>query len=295
MQAQLCDFAVIGGDPRQVFLVEELALPYSRLCYYALCREPEKKRCSPSASLTKAASLSEVCQSSRNIVCPIPLSRNGLTLNQNGVAEKLSLSQLLDQFHPDQHFFAGSIPEDFHAAAQDRGICCHDLMEDPALAWFNTLATAEGAICEAIIASPVNLHQSHCLILGYGKCGKALAQYLKGMFCHLDILTDDTTEQAQASLAAHRTGTLSHMERLLPDYDFIFNTVPALILTASLLEKADPRVTIIDIASAPGGVDYEAAKKLNLTARSALGLPGKYSPASSARGIKTTIETMLKE
>ena len=295
MQAQLYDYSLIGGDLRQVFLAEELARPYSRLCHYALCGEPEKSRCAPSASLTPPASLAELCHSSPNIICPIPLSRDGITLNQSGLEEEISLRQLLDQLQPDQHFFAGSIPADFQKTARARGIYVHDLMEDAALAWFNTLATAEGAICEAIISSPINLHKSHCLILGYGKCGKALAQYLKGMFCCLDILTDDVAEQAQASLTANRTGALVDMEKQISDYDFIFNTVPALILTAPLLEKAKPGVTIIDIASAPGGVDFPTARKLNLTAKSALGLPGKYAPASSARGISAAIKTILKE
>ena len=79
------------------------------------------------------------------------------------------------------------------------------------------------------------------------------------------------------------------------DYDFIFNTIPALVLTAPLLKKMKPQVTIIDIASAPGGVDFAAASELNLCARLAPGLPGKYAPASSARAIKETIEIMLKE
>lgn len=295
MQEQLYDYAIIGGDLRQVFLVEELARPYQRLCHYALCSLPKNERCSPLASITPASSLSEICNRSRNIICPIPLSRDGITLHQSGMDEEISLPKLLELLQPDQHFFAGSIPTDFQEAAKTKGILLHDLMADASLAWFNTLATAEGAICEAILSSPVNLYKSRCLVLGYGKCGKTITQYLNGMYCHPDILTDSGEERAQACLCAVRTGALSAMEEWIQDYDFIFNTVPALVLTASLLKKANPGVTIIDIASAPGGVDFDAAHERNITAKLTLGLPGKYAPASSARGIKTAIETILKE
>ena len=52
-------------------------------------------------------------------------------------------------------------------------------------------------------------------------------------------------------------------------------------------------VTILDIASMPGGVDFEAARQLGVHAFLCPGLHGKYSPLSSARGIKETMETLL--
>ena len=39
---------------------------------------------------------------------------------------------------------------------------------------------------------------------------------------------------------------------------------------------------VIDIASVPGGVDFQAAKKAGIPVIHALGLPGKYAPKSSA-------------
>jgi dipicolinate synthase subunit A len=49
-------------------------------------------------------------------------------------------------------------------------------------------------------------------------------------------------------------------------------------------------VTIIDIASAPGGVDFSAAQKMGISAFLCSGLPGKYAPASSASAIQKIIE-----
>ena len=50
---------------------------------------------------------------------------------------------------------------------------------------------------------------------------------------------------------------------------------------------------ILDMASAPGGVDYEACKELGISAALLPGLPGKYAPASSAEILAEKIERTL--
>ena len=75
------------------------------------------------------------------------------------------------------------------------------------------------------------------------------------------------------------------LEAALPDYDFIFNTVPAMILNRRMIENMNSAVCIFDIASAPGGVEFEAAEELGISAWLLPGLPGKYAPASSAEAI----------
>ena len=48
------------------------------------------------------------------------------------------------------------------------------------------------------------------------------------------------------------------------------------------LQKMQKDAVVLDIASKPGGTDFEAAKKLGISAKLALGLPGIYSTKSSA-------------
>ena len=58
-------------------------------------------------------------------------------------------------------------------------------MDDVAI--YNAIATAEGAIMEAIKMQPINLHKSRCLVLGYGRCAKVLAAKLKGMDAQVTV------------------------------------------------------------------------------------------------------------
>lgn len=163
-------------------------------------------------------------------------------------------------------------------------------MKDPILSYFNTIATAEGVICEAIRLSPVNLHKSRCAVLGYGKCGRILTDDLKRMFCYVTAVSSCKEELAQAALSADDAMDLKEFFTCIGEYHFIFNTIPSVILTKDILVHVNPQTRILDIASAPGGVDYAAAKELNIPAILCPGLPGKYAPLSSAQAILRCIE-----
>ena len=78
-------------------------------------------------------------------------------------------------------------------------------------------------------------------------------------------------------------------------YDIIFNTVPAMILDSHALAHIALDSVVIDLASMPGGVDFDSAKRMGIDAVHALSLPGKVAPKSSGEIIKNTIFNMLEE
>ena len=78
-------------------------------------------------------------------------------------------------------------------------------------------------------------------------------------------------------------------------FDIIINTVPVLILNKKRLELLNKNTLLIDVASAPGGIDFEVARQLNIKTIWALGIPGKIAPISSAEYIKETIYNIIKE
>ncbi len=85
------------------------------------------------------------------------------------------------------------------------------------------------------------------------------------------------------------------LESGISDFDIIFNTIPALILDDKILSKVRKDALIIDLASKPGGVDFEAAKRYGLRVIWALGLPGKIAPITSGAIIKDTIMNIINE
>lgn len=287
------DYAVIGGDMRQVYLAEELAHHQNRVIYYALMSPPNECRYSDAAIMAEASSLEEAVSSSQCVICPIPFSKNSVHLNQYTLEKDVPLEMLPDFLKPGQTLFAGCISEKFQNAAMENGTAVYDLMKNEDLSFYNTIAAAEGAVCEAILKSPLNLHHSQCAVLGYGKCGHTLVNTLKGLSCYVSVCSNQEHELALANTIADKTVPLSELAEYVEQFDFVFNTIPAKVLTAEILNHMKTSVTIIDIASAPGGIDYAEARHLGINASLCPGLPGKYAPFSSAKAIKTAVETVL--
>ena len=83
--------------------------------------------------------------------------------------------------------------------------------------------------------------------------------------------------------------------RTVKHFDIAFNTIPRLIFDRELLMNTDTNTLIIDLASLPGGVDFDTAEKLGIYAVRALSLPGKCAPKTAGEIIKTTVFDIIKE
>lgn len=133
---------------------------------FALCGVPDKRLFSGAASVTAAASLKEACGLSPCIIGPIPLCRNGSFLNQTAFPDPIPIDRLFSSLRPGQALFGGCIFPGQQTVLQEKGVRAFDLMEDLTFSYYNTIATAEGAICEAIRQSPRSLHRSDCAAPG---------------------------------------------------------------------------------------------------------------------------------
>lgn len=280
MNKKTFDFTIIGGDMRQVCLAKLLALKGYCICHYGLC-EPVKTPCiQPLDSLLEAVSSSSVC------IAPIPFSK---LLNK---APYLEFADLLSDGHT---LFAGCIPKPFFKLIQAKNISAFDFMASPEFAYWNAKATAESTLANAILLSPRTLFESRCLILGYGKCAKALARLLSMQTPYLSVAARNPVQLAEASLTGAQIISLEQLSDCeLSSFDFIFNTIPAPILTSALLEQISPSALLLDLASAPGGFNLEEAKAMGRNAHLLLGLPGKCAPLSSAEKMMSFIFQRIK-
>jgi dipicolinate synthase subunit A len=74
----------------------------------------------------------------------------------------------------------------------------------------------------------------------------------------------------------------------------LVNTVPAPVVTRSIIQELPRDAYILDIASMPGGTDFACAKECGIRADLVLGLPGKYAPKESAYILERSIERFLQ-
>lgn len=286
MRADSYKIAVIGGDKRQGYLAGILAKKGYEVTVYGLCERVYDEKIQEAVSLTEA--LKEV----NAAIGPVPFIRSG-KITGTYKASDMNVEALFDALPENAVFFAGNIPDEVRKYAEGRKISVYDMMKDELVAVRNAVAAAEGAVTEAITRSPVNLTKSRCLVLGYGRCGSVLTRLLKSFFCRVVVSEKDVTRAAEASVLADGIVSEAEFTDEMGKADFIFNTVPERILTEERLRYVRKNAWILDIASAPGGVDYNAAETMSVNAVLLPGLPGRYAPASSAEILADFIESHI--
>ena len=118
---------------------------------------------------------------------------------------------------------------------------------------------------------------------------------LRGIGSRVTVVARSPGARARATAAGHDAAELADLARLLARAKFCFNTIPAMVVPRVAIECAAADLTIIDLASAPGGVDFAAAQELGIKAVLAPGLPGLVAPRTAGRYLAETILRILRE
>ena len=175
-----------------------------------------------------------------------------------------------------------------------KDICVYDYLACEQFAVANALPTAEGAVQVAMEKYEGLISGSNSLVIGYGRIGKILSRLLKAMDSNVCV-SARRAEHFEYIIADGNKPLNTKEINTLNNYDLVFNTVPSLLIDKKVLENTDTDPLIIDLASIPGGVDFDTAKSMNITAVHALSLPGKCSPKSAGEITAHTILNILKE
>ena len=130
------------------------------------------------------------------------------------------------------------------------------------------------------------------MILDFGRCGQIIAKKIASLDANVSVSVRKEDVLSLAFAYGYEGFLLDELEEHVGKYDFIFNTIPAMVLPKNLLMKINAETAIIDIASSPGGVDFNFANDHCYNAGLYLGLPGLMSPKSSA---KIQMDAILKD
>ena len=273
---------ILGGDRRQVRLARRLRQEGHTVHTYALI-EPEDV-----ASLQGASRAD--C-----IILPLPTASADGLLNAPLSDRKHPLRELLCVLHPRQVICAGKVDPDTAALAAEYGLTLHDYFAREELALANAVPTVEGAIQIAMEQLPITLHGARVLVIGCGRLGKLLALRMGGLGAKVGLSGRKCIDFTWADIHGFIPEQTDQLEGWLGTYDLVVNTVPAQVLGLERLSELKEDCLVIDLASAPGGVDFEAARKLGVRAIHALSLPGKVAPVTAARAIWTAVSNILRE
>ena len=285
----MTNIAIIGGDQRIVQLAEMMSQEGFNVFTYGLERN---NKINKNEKIRKCESLKELISSADIIVSSIPFTKDGININMPFSDTKVEIKEL-GKYLKNKTLIAGRIDKSLYEEIPESKVI--DLLEREDLTVLNAIASAEGTIQVAMEETEKTLNGSNILIIGFGRITKVLFNMLKGFGANIYCETTKKENVSWIKTYGYTPIIWKDLEENLGKFDLIINTAPHIILDDAKLSFLKKDCVIVDVASDPGGVDRESAKKRNVKLIWALALPGKVAPITSAEYIKETLYNIFKE
>lgn len=276
--------AIIGGDRRAHYIAKMLADDGFKVGTALLNSDSDIRQLSLSDALK-----------SKIIILPTPTSKDGEFLFAPEAEDKARLVDIIIGVASGTILLGGNLADAFVSSASLRGITVRDYFLREGVAEANALPTAEGALMLAMQNSVRTVAGSSCLVIGCGRCGRALAKLLRG--CGADVTVSARKRKDHLWSITHgcRAIQTADIAGEIGRYDYIFNTVPVRVVEVGVLSKMREDALLIELASGAAGVDMTAAKQLGRQAIFAPALPGKCAPLTAAEILYRSIIGILTE
>ena len=134
----------------------------------------------------------------------------------------------------------------------------------------------------SLLRPETGLSGAHILLLGYGRIARLLARELQKAGALVTAAARSGEQRAWAEAEGIEALPLDALSGALDRFDVIIGTIPAPVLTEPLLALVRKDALLLELASAPGGIDAAAAHERGLRYIRAPGLPAKYAPERAA-------------
>jgi dipicolinate synthase subunit A len=279
--------ALIGGDAREVILAERLAAMGAGVKVVGL----PVKCC---GEIEICPGIAEGLQGIRALVLPVPGINDRGELHTAFIKPPPVLTgELLSGLPRGTPVLVGVAGKPLREMAEKAGLKLVELMKLDEVAILNSIPSAEGAIQLAMENSDITIHGSKSLVLGFGRTGVTCALKLHALGSRTTVVARNPDQRARACAMGLGAADFSRLCLESADADFIVNTVPAMVLDESVIEAMASTALIIDLASSPGGTDFPAARRRNITAILAPGLPGKVAPKTAGRILADVVPRIL--
>ncbi len=281
---------VLGGDMRIVKMADSFSASGFDVSAFGFNAD-----ISFNPRIKKPENLYDGIKNADIIITGLPITTDNVTVNTPLYDGDIYFYEVFKCMTPKQILIGGRIPENIFKLGSVYSIQIIDYFTREELTVLNSIPTAEGAIEIAMREMPITLHSSKCLVLGFGRIGKILSHMLASLGAEVFAEARKYADLAWIKAYGYNAVRLDELKDAVKGKDIIFNTIPYEILSYDLLSKIGKDSLIIDLASAPGGVNTKMAEILGIKVITALSLPGKVAPKTAGDMIKVTIENILSE
>lgn len=282
--------AVIGGDERQIYCAKKLSeLGFETAVFGFDNYSGDVGLCTRCKEYCDAASFADV------IILPLPVSRDGKTVSLQYSDIQLTVEGLFENVKKDVIFLGGNPSEEILGVSKKLGFDIVNYFDREELVIANAFLTAESAVALAMNECKFSVKDAPVLVLGYGRIGKMLCHILKSMGAYVYASARKRRDFEWIRSYGYSPVATSNICDTVSECRLVFNTIPGLVLCENELYCLPSDALIVDLASKPGGVDFDVAKKLGLKVIWALSLPGKCKPESAGKIVADTVIGILED
>lgn len=280
--------AVLGGDDREIILVSELVKMGATVVVAGIPRDKLGH------GVFVVNSVEDACNGAEVLILPLPgTNKEGIVRAVYAEQELELTKKALSKMAANALLIIGSARDYLKKWCEELEFILLEIIDMDEIAILNSIPTAEGAIQIAMEELPITIHGSKTCILGFGRVGISLVRVLKALGSNVTVIARNSGQLARAyEMGCERAG-YSELHEIMNSVDIVFNTVPDMILDKEILKYANPEVLIIDLATQPGGTDFEAANSFGLKAILAPGLPGKVAPVFAGKILANVIPGLI--
>ncbi len=270
----------IGGDRRQIYMREFFdALGYETYSFAA----------NESLKINEAK-----ISDSDAIILPLPVEDREGNLSSN-INSKYKIRDISKMISENSVVFGGMINEKTVQLFSEKNIAVFDYFNREETAIRNVVPTVQGILKTIFNNIDFTLLSSRCAVFGYGRVGKTTADTLASLGADVTVFARKESDLALAEAKHLNACRISERLNNINAFDIIINTVPAMMIDNNVLINVNRKALIIDVASAPYGVDFAYAENLGVRALLCPSLPGKTAPVSAGKILAQGILNIMKE
>ena len=226
------------------------------------------------------------------LVLGLPFSRDLKSINLPELDYAITLSGVLSSLESGDLVFGGMLSNSFKEKVAGKSAVCFDYYDEE-LILQNAELTAI-SLLRFMEDEGIDATASKFALTGFGRTAKAISEAFSRNGYDFTVVARSDSAESDAKSMNFKFVKLESFTEKLHIFDVIINTVPALIFDAQRLSAIKRGAPIIDIASAPFGVEKSDADEYGIRLIRAPGLPGRYMPEEAGTLIAERIEYYLK-
>ncbi len=274
---------IIGGDKRQRYLKEYLTEKGYDISSYGLFDWDDD-----------TDKLKGMIGEDSVIILPLPATRNDKTIVMPFSKREISIDRLMSLLCKNNLVFGGIIKGELLSRLRETEIPFVDYYDKDFIEK-NAVLTAFGALKILLEHIDFALPIGKYAVTGYGRVAKETTALLTALSCDVTVFARNPSQRDDAILKGCYAKELTELSCEAHEFDIVINTVPCHIIGEEILSNMKKGCKIMELASAPYGLDFDLARKYSVDVIKAFSLPGKYTPKTAGEIIGRRIATHLQK